>query len=318
VVQDDDGVYHLLASEIAYHCGIHRWLAQSQVVHATSTDPVGPYKREGTVFPIFTHEPAFLRAPTGEWITYVTHVDGTATKGPPFICNCTDGNSGSGGKKCWGEQGRNPNVSLWTWISVASSPYGPWSDLQLCNHWDGLPTSDMNFVAAFKPDGTLLAMNRWDIVEASDWKNMSTYKDVGRYLRGGLKYGAGEDPDIWQDGNGVWHMLSHNGNRGGHPSDGTGDCGRHWFSETGEHGTFDSAPTTVEKKGGCAYNRTAVFQEANGELVTRLFYRRERPHIVLDRHGKMQALLTSVIDNPEINSQHNSDASYTLFQRIIM
>jgi len=209
--------------------------------------------------------------------------------------------------------------SLWTYMSIASSPYGPWSELQLCNAWDGLPTSDMNFVAAFKPDGTLLAMNRWDVVEASDWRDMSTYEDMGRYLRGGLKYGAGEDPDIWQDGNGVWHMLTHNGNRGGHhPSDGTGDCGRHWFSETGEHGTFDSAPTAVEKKGGCAYNRTAVFEEDNGKLVTRLFYRRERPHIVLDRHGTMKALLTSVIDNPEINSQHNSDASYTLFQRIIM
>jgi hypothetical protein len=50
----------------------------------------------------------------------------------------------------------------------------------------------------------------------------------------------GEDPSIWIDSDGHYHMVSHNGNRGQHfPTNTSGDCGRfdigsfvlllHWY-----------------------------------------------------------------------------------------
>merc|ERR1711974_8267 len=117
----------------------------------------------------------------------------------------------------------------------------------------------MNFVAEFRDDGSLLGMNRWDIVTAADWRNQSSYMDRGRTLAPGAP-SIGEDPDIWKDRDGNWHMLSHNGARNGSTYDGTGDCGRHFFSATGDAHTWDAAPTSKEKLGGCAYNRTAVFE----------------------------------------------------------
>mgnify|MGYP006234628399 CR=1 FL=1 len=42
---------------------------------------------------------------------------------------------------------------------------------------------------------------------------------------------------MWQDANGHYHILSHNGARGD-PTPGPGDCGRHYFSQTGAAGTW--------------------------------------------------------------------------------
>ena len=40
VIQDDSGVSHMYASEITNHCGMNVWLSNSQVIHATSKDPL--------------------------------------------------------------------------------------------------------------------------------------------------------------------------------------------------------------------------------------------------------------------------------------
>eukprot|EP01043_Picozoa_sp_COSAG02_P098708 COSAG02_NODE_34844_length_477_cov_1.214286_1_plen_123_part_10 len=36
IFNKDDGLWHMYASEISKHCGIHRWVTNSIVVHATS------------------------------------------------------------------------------------------------------------------------------------------------------------------------------------------------------------------------------------------------------------------------------------------
>jgi hypothetical protein len=43
VLRHDDGKYHMWASEITRHCGIHRWISNSVVVHAVAPgDSVSP------------------------------------------------------------------------------------------------------------------------------------------------------------------------------------------------------------------------------------------------------------------------------------
>ena len=112
VVYDNaTSLYHMYASEITRSCGIHRWVSNSIVVHATSAGPPHwSFKRQGVVKGLFTHEPIVARAPSGEFVVYVTHYPGDASDCP--VCNCTDGNSASGGGSCAGECGGGKNKTL--------------------------------------------------------------------------------------------------------------------------------------------------------------------------------------------------------------
>ncbi len=47
--EDGDGLYHLFASEISQHCGLHSWESNSQIVHAVSSDLEGTYTRKEVV-----------------------------------------------------------------------------------------------------------------------------------------------------------------------------------------------------------------------------------------------------------------------------
>eukprot|EP00536_Pseudo-nitzschia_multiseries_P010338 jgi/Psemu1/25625/gm1.25625_g len=60
VVYDrDDGLYHMFASEIVYGCGLYSWTTNSQVI-----------------LPTFAHDANIVRAPTGEYVLYVTALSG--------------------------------------------------------------------------------------------------------------------------------------------------------------------------------------------------------------------------------------------------
>lgn len=92
-------LYHMYASEVTRHCGIHRWVTNSIVAHATSTGASDGwhFKRQSQVSGLFSHEPIVARAPSGEYVVYLTHFPGDASDCP--ICNCTDGSSASGNTK---------------------------------------------------------------------------------------------------------------------------------------------------------------------------------------------------------------------------
>merc|ERR1712086_466670 len=54
---DKNGVWHMFVSRMAGHCGLNSWQQNSEIVHATSTDPEGPYTYNQTVLPHFAHGP---------------------------------------------------------------------------------------------------------------------------------------------------------------------------------------------------------------------------------------------------------------------
>lgn len=171
------------------------------------------------------------------------------------------------------------------------------------------PYTDMNFAPVIEEDGSLIAWNRWDIYRATNWKDPMSYKNTGAALRPEITYGIGEgaphfvnrdrvpcsdtfaklrrsthdsifnpqtlDPFLYKDAKGRYHVITHNGPRGEPGPE--GDCGRHFFSETGDAGTWDAAPLHPSELGGCAYWRANV-PFADGERRT--FYRRERPHLI--------------------------------------
>jgi hypothetical protein len=315
---EGDKQYHMWASEISQHCGIHRWISNSIIVHATSAGPPGwKFERKEAVMPLFSHEPIVARAPSGEFVLYFTAYDGPGSDEP--MCNCTDGSSKSGEPGCANEVGSGKNKSLYTYFSSAKTPSGPWSKPVSLQALEPNPHIDLNFAPVISKDGSLKAWTRWEIWEASNWKDASTYKNMGQAPD--FNHGApweGEDPSMWMDKHGRYHILSHAGDRG-NSTPFSGDCGRHFFSETGEAGTWMVAPFDKADIGGCAFPRVNV-PFADGSNYS--FYRRERPHLVLGPDGYTPvALSTAVIDSPLGPGMpgfdgDQRDASYTLIQPI--
>jgi hypothetical protein len=331
----------MYASEISRHCGIHRWVTNSIVVHATSRGAAENWRfvRQAEVEALFSHEPIVAKAPTGEFVVYLTHYNGDAADCP--ICNCTDGTSKSGGGDCASECGGGKNKTLFSYFTYSTDPAGQnpkWSPLTSlcapqmggdakCGPNKGNPHVDMNLAPVIRHDGSMLAWTRWDIWNCLDWRNASTCHDTGQapdFNTSPPTPWEGEDPSMWIDKEGYYHILSHNGARGKdyRPVNESGDCGRHYFSRDGSAGTWHVAPVQAADLGGCAYPRVDV-PFSDGRSYT--FYRRERPHLVLGPDGFTPvALTTAVIDSPvEPGTRYGNgaadvygDASYTLVQPI--
>lgn len=328
VLRADDGRYHGWFSLVTRSCGIHRWLSNSVVVHATADSPLGPFTKKETVFGLFSHEPAAQRAPSGEYVLFFTSYHGAATDAP--TCNCSDGSSASGEQGCEHEPGRGKNKTLFSYMAWATSPDGPWSEPVVLSSkaLDPQGTVDTNLSPVIMKDGSLLAWTRWDVWTASNWKDPKTYRDTGQAPAWiNMTFWEGEDPFVYRDAKGRWHMISHNGERGagGTAAQPAGDCGRHWYSATGAAGSWnaavvrDNALLNESALGGCAFPRVNV-TFSDGSL--RSFYRRERPHLIFGADGVTPvALLTAVIDSsigPGMPGYQGPqrDASYTLVQPI--
>ena len=156
-----------------------------------------------------------VRAPTGEFVLFFTAFNGTASDAP--TCNCTDGNSASGEPGCEWEPGRGENKTLYSYMSWASTPKGPWSPPALLSAKELDPDGevDTNLSPVILGDGSLVAWTRWNVWTASNWKDVSTYKDTGQAPSwSNISFWEGEDPFVYQDSKGRFHMISHNGARG--------------------------------------------------------------------------------------------------------
>ena len=136
--------------------------------------------RPWPALPSFNHPygvrpwPALVaRAPTGEFVVYLTHYPGDASDCP--ICNCTTGSSFSGEAVCGGECGGGKNKTLFSYFTSSHDPDGqaphPWTELtSLCAvqmggvincSVGGNAHVDMNLAPVIRGDGSMLAWTRY-------------------------------------------------------------------------------------------------------------------------------------------------------------
>eukprot|EP00041_Stephanoeca_diplocostata_P033744 m.1122055 g.1122055 ORF g.1122055 m.1122055 type:complete len:297 (-) comp24401_c1_seq5:577-1467(-) len=189
ILQDDDGVFHMYAAEMLYDCGIDSWSTNSQVVHAVSSTPGGPYTFRDVVLGAFATEPNAVRGPSGEYVVFATvrEPEGSTP------ANCTDqpSRAGSPSKK----QSIQAQHTYMVW---AMSPDGPWSKPVLVlspplSRWDNRTISiDTNLAVVIHPDGSLTGIWRKcentpetvcaaecctfpHLLRATNWKDPSTY-----------------------------------------------------------------------------------------------------------------------------------------------
>eukprot|EP00039_Didymoeca_costata_P004535 m.73987 g.73987 ORF g.73987 m.73987 type:complete len:431 (+) comp12442_c0_seq2:33-1325(+) len=289
-----DGKYWMMAAEMAEGCTLQHWTTNSQVVSAVSDTATGPFVRQSVTVNPWSHNPEAVIAPDGTWIIY-TLGNGVPNKGGPVNCKNTSTEKANLSKT----QSAPHNVDskdTWTFnftVHYASSPEGPWKGLQISipdfptnwtmNNWNPAPVIDPK-------TGSVRVMGHTDwgpwagetILEAPSWKG--PYRAVGGDLMDHCDY-CEEDPFMWKDKRGNWHVLYHRmfdpagpldpnwGKYDGSwvrpksPVPSPGWCGGHAFSRDG----INWSPWTR------CYNTSVTL--TNGTTVE--FLRRERPKLLI-------------------------------------
>lgn len=129
VVRDDDGLYHLFYSRWPKACSFYGWLTHSEIAHATSTSPYGPYTYVETVM---------QGRGTGHWDAITAHNVKVVKFGDKYYMYYTSTNSGDEAldeaalieiaktgysHKNWSLLRNNQRAG----VAVASSLSGPWT-----------------------------------------------------------------------------------------------------------------------------------------------------------------------------------------------
>lgn len=329
---DDDGLWHMFAAEMTNHCGIDTWFQNSRIIHATSSQPDGPFQRVGQVWPAFAHEPEVVRAPTGEWVMFFSAVFNSGA--PP--CVCSNGTTGAG--DCPSEAVLTPHAARHardpespgglrgaapTFMSYAPSPDGPWSSP--VNIFPDHHGADTNFAPVIMEDGSLVGLwrnwlsegSRVYLATATDWRNASTYVQESVELWPDLGPMGTEDPFLYldEDGTGV-HAIFHLMYGLPAPLDTT----QWWLEAAGAH-AYSPDGVRDWTFGGLAYGQLSV--PGNTVPLTdgtnRTFSRRERPHFVIDPATKRPSHITNAVDTGDglcasPSCAHGGDGCQTLVQ----
>jgi hypothetical protein len=119
---------------MAGNCGLNSWQQNSEIVHATSTDPEGPYVYNSTLLPHFAHGPKIRKLKDGSY--FMMHL-GCGYPFKPYVTTCKNGTTKPGLITSADPTNDEPaaaapplcnqfNVS----IKTAKSLWGPWTDSQ--------------------------------------------------------------------------------------------------------------------------------------------------------------------------------------------
>jgi len=297
VIQDpfNETLFHLFAAEFTHGCSLDYWSPYSRIIRAVSNNPEGPFQFTNEVVGTFAHNPTVIYSKAHElWL--LVHI-GCAQSVPN---TCKDVNI-----TC--DPGNYLNGESGITIRVAKQLDGEWKNLGIVFGANELGTWDCDTTNPSPyplNNGSIVLVYRGCPFQCggNELINVAFSNDLSgpyRRLQSQPVFDASnEDPFVWQDQRGNWHMLLHsleaNGGFGWGPN-----VGRHAFARSFE------GPWTFWNK-SLAFNTTATFTD-NTKID---FFRRERPQLYFDRSGRMKYLITGV------QEKGNNPASYTFIQPI--
>eukprot|EP00316_Scyphosphaera_apsteinii_P004808 CAMPEP_0119322746 /NCGR_PEP_ID=MMETSP1333-20130426/59059_1 /TAXON_ID=418940 /ORGANISM="Scyphosphaera apsteinii, Strain RCC1455" /LENGTH=281 /DNA_ID=CAMNT_0007330047 /DNA_START=543 /DNA_END=1388 /DNA_ORIENTATION=+ len=264
------GLWHLYMAEINCNgghspCELHGWSYASQVGHATSLDPLGPFTRKGVALPIQHHNPTVSHAPNGTLLLYSISAGATHTS-----------------------------------VATASSYNGPWTVL------DDAMAPYTNPSPLVHANGTLSLFFQGGPQAVVPCSSESIGMARCTSMRGPCEQRAnpiynhtGEDPSVFVDARGNFHLLSN-----GYP----GPCKpKAW---QGGHAWSRDGVTWSEPRVG-AFSTTVSFMDGTSMTCAR----RERPQMVMDpQNGRPAYLVTGVTGCPSNLTATSTTGTFTLIQ----
>jgi hypothetical protein len=290
-----DKKYHLFFAEFANGCGLGSWGTNSQVLKAVSTSPSGPFTDPTVVAPPFHHNPTIAKIPGGPYLMVSIGNGSTPWRGiaPPKESNCSGPPTAAAAKdRALAQEQRaqsgDPLLAYEITMLYSDSVEGPWKHRMTpvlepgpATAWDGYVTNPSLYVY---PNGSVLLAyrggpcpipkggkkdtvcnahrvsvafaERWD----GEYKRMRTAPAFTE---------QNEDPGIFRDKRGNFHMITHYFAKEktcgeGHTCQGPGG---HAFSANGLDWEF----------AGQAYDSTQDYEDGSKEQ----FSRRERPQVLM-------------------------------------
>lgn len=275
----EDGSWHLFATEIAMGCPLILFMNDSTVVRAVSrSGPTGPFEHVETVLPTFHHNPTIV-GPTPDGYYLLAYI-GADTPAETRI-NCA-----AHGVPTERWRPLSNGISSMAW---SKSLEGPWEQRVVLqrNHDGNLSRWDCqnnNPSLTVLPNGTVVMIYRANSCEGNSGEALGLAiaehwgADFVRHeepiLRPEDGFGNNEDPFLWVDAKGNFHIVAHEqstnnvcgSNVAGHT------CGAHLFSRDGFSWTVSRTPV---------YDSAVTLANGTtGELQTR-----QRPQIVFDANG---------------------------------
>lgn len=306
VVRDpwDPTLHHLFASEFSHGCGLDYWAPYSRVVRAESrSGPAGPYEFAGEVRGTFAHNPTVVYSPAErEWLLYYigcpTDVVEDKCTAKKFTCGPGNSNNGESGISVLSSR----DLRHWTprgqvmkgtdddaWDADVTNPSA--FPLRQCRGPRSGASHSSAMLLAYR--GCIYNCTADELINIA----VSTKGFEGPYRKvqqQPLFSNPNEDPFIWQDRRGNWHMLLHSLE----PEGGFGDgpkVGRHAWAEHYE------GPWTFGSK------TLAFSTEVQYDDGTKIeFYRRERPQLHFAKDGFTPLVMTTGVQPKD------SPMSYTV------
>lgn len=297
VVKGDDGLYHMFASRwpkrLPFHPG---WMVASEVVHATSKTPEGPYKFSEVALPArgpqfwdgrMTHNPKILRVGKQWALIYTGSTHPFADVEDPKTLTLDSPYAVIGRS--------NKRIGL----ATAPSPFGPWTrreapilDVKPGTFYSFLTSNPAPYV---EKNGSALLLFKgrghgpkfpyqtpMSIGVARAPRLEGPYKVVSEQPIFSVDHiGEVEDPAIWKDKDG-YHLLAKD-QRGG--ITGEKHAGLLAHSKDGVKWTVDPAPI--------AYSKRMVWTDGKEQVMGQL----ERPYLLFD-NGVLTHMFFAAMDGP--------------------
>eukprot|EP00117_Sycon_ciliatum_P018790 scpid31836/ scgid17240/ len=278
-----DKLWHMWHSEIAGNCTLSQWRTTSQIRHATAPSAVGPWTPHEVVVTPEAHNPQVLRLADGTLLLFDSY-GGYDTHWTP--CKKDDRDYVLGPGDVEPPPCNDPGNGN---LTIHVLPAG--ADLSSSTSWQrrsvpiNYPCRSCNLTPSpVLINGTVYLMLHCDtddkhntcdlvMVKATDPIKGPYAAVSSRVWNSSEAPGHPEDPGMWVDRRGNWHVLLHNGPHGLHLWSGDGGMTFH-TSNT------EPFPFTV--------NVTVAGSQSPVKLA-----RRERPVMVLDEHGLPSVLVTS-------------------------
>jgi hypothetical protein len=269
VVQDpaEPTLHHLFAAEFTGGCGLDYWSPMSRIIRAESrTGPAGPYAFAQEVVGTFAHNPTVVWS-AAEQLYLMYHIgcpypQPASCSTPHFSCAPGDGANAESGITV------RTSKDLRSWQRLPGYALGV-----APGAWDEDNTNPSALVLA---NGSVVLAYRGCPAECRGAELLGLALApcaAGPYTRTSpaasiLPQDATEDPNLWQDARGHWHMLSHSlepgGGWGGGPK-----VGRHAFARD-LLGSWTWGNTSL------AYSTTVAYTDGTVDVLNR----RERPQLL--------------------------------------
>lgn len=296
VVKGEDGKYHMFVSRFPKSLPFHPgWMIASEIVHATSDTPEGPYKFSDIALPArgaqywdgrSTHNPRILKYKNKYYLIYMgsTHPFANPTYEQLTLDSpwCTIGRS-------------NKRIGL----AVADSPYGPWKrfDEPILKT---KPNTFYSFLVSnpspiIQEDGSVMMIFKGrTYIGDNKFSDMALGMAYAPSIEGSYKVlnddqpifqvngqGEAEDPFLWKDNKGYHaifkdHVSKFTGEQGG---------GVMAHSKDGIRWTVDKDPK--------AYSRTVEWEDGKVEMQGQL----ERPFLLFE-NGKATYAFFATMNGP--------------------